>query len=221
MKQTKNILYFIITVLIFSFLFSCQKEDNTPPEITIEGKDTVYLPLNTPFDDPGALAFDIEEGDLSNSVLVTTELDINQTGIYKVYYTVTDESGNKAETVRYVIVFNEAEKYAATYQAELTAQGGGNNLLYTDGLKISETKNHVVITNNFLDDSLNIEIYARPGDVEIQTQSIIFHQDTLMAKTDGAGSIDSLSMNLNILLLKQDSTVEESYHAIYNRINPL
>lgn len=57
----------------------------------------------TPFVDPGATAFDLEDKDLTNNIVVTG-LDINTSGDYKVKYTVLDSVGNIGMTTRCIRV---------------------------------------------------------------------------------------------------------------------
>jgi len=77
--------------------------DFTMPIISLNGEDTVYVELNTSYTDAGATASDPTEGDISNRLEVTSDVDINAAGIYYVTYNVSDASGNAAPPVTRVV----------------------------------------------------------------------------------------------------------------------
>lgn len=208
--------------IAFPFLlWNCEKPDTTPPELELLGDDTMKVVLNKSFDDPGATAKDNQDGDLSDNILITSELNTDKTGTYKIYYTVTDEDGNKAEKVRYVIVYNQAEKYAGSYLAEITNLQSGDLISYEDLLYPSKEQNHFLYTENFMDDSTEISIYMNPDTAYIEQQQIIHQQDTLFIETPAPGQADSLSIELDFNLLQTDSTLHSQYELNYQRVTPL
>ncbi len=82
--------------------------DNQPPVITMNGKDTVWIEVNSTYTDAKATAWDPSEGDITNVMITTTDLDATVTGLYTVEYNVTDKSGNKAvPAIRTIIVVND------------------------------------------------------------------------------------------------------------------
>ncbi len=100
----------MFTVLLFSM--SCSKDeegDGTVPEIVVLGINPLYWALDIPYEDAGAIAFDVTiEGDtvdITNKIVVTSNVDFNAVGDYSVIYNVTDASGVDAiEKVRSVKV---------------------------------------------------------------------------------------------------------------------
>ena len=76
--------------------------DTRSPEIMLQGDAFLRIALGTNFEDPGAVAIDAHEGDLS----VTTEgaVDVSQAGSYEIGYFASDSSGNTAQVFRRVIV---------------------------------------------------------------------------------------------------------------------
>lgn len=105
----KNLL--ICCILFFSvavFSSGCKKDKN-PPVITIIGDNPLIHPLGVPYDDPGATAFDEEDGDITDKIQTEINVDINEQGYnYSVKYNVEDAAGNRAdEKVRtvHVLVF--------------------------------------------------------------------------------------------------------------------
>ncbi len=95
------LLSFIITSL---FIISCKKVGHSPV-ITMLGKSQVETGYGLSYHDAGATATDEEDGDLTDKIVKTTNVDTSLTGTYYVKYNVTDSDGNKAtEVSREVIV---------------------------------------------------------------------------------------------------------------------
>lgn len=85
--------------------------DNAKPVITLIGEDTVRIEIGSTYTDAGATAYDVSEGDITNSLIINNDVDATVTGIYNVTFNVTDKSGNPAEPVsRTVIVVNDLTK---------------------------------------------------------------------------------------------------------------
>jgi len=78
--------------------------DTTAPAITLLGTDPMNLNVGDTFSDPGATATDDIDGDLTALIQSSSNVDTSVTGNYTVIYTVTDSSGNSAETTRSVVV---------------------------------------------------------------------------------------------------------------------
>lgn len=73
--------------------------DITPPTITLIGGAQI-IELGQTYNDSGATAMDAVDGDISANITTTTNLNINVSGTYFVYYNVSDAAGNPAEEVR-------------------------------------------------------------------------------------------------------------------------
>jgi carboxyl-terminal processing protease len=74
------------------------------PQITLLGNDPLEIDRDTAFTDPGAEAYDWEDGDLSSQVIVNGIVDTSTVGDYMVNYQVTDSDGNVATASRTVSV---------------------------------------------------------------------------------------------------------------------
>lgn len=70
--------------------------DNTPPILSLNNDDTLYLEIGTTYTEYGAKAIDDTEGDISSYVQISSDLDMAYTGIYYVTYNAEDAGGNKA-----------------------------------------------------------------------------------------------------------------------------
>src|SRR5690606_40279589 len=89
--------------------------DDMPPVITLKGMDTVYIEVNTVYNESGAMAMDNVEGDISSRIVTTNLVDNTQPGIYFGDYDVTDASGiNAATKTRTVIVATDLTKPVIT-----------------------------------------------------------------------------------------------------------
>ena len=72
--------------------------DNVAPIISILGSN-VTLARGTSYVDAGATAVDNVDGDISENIIKTSNVDINIIGLYSVKYNVSDGNGNSAEEV--------------------------------------------------------------------------------------------------------------------------
>ena len=78
--------------------------DTTAPVITLIGGDSITIQAGDTFDDPGFIATDSVDGDLTDKVKVSGSYDKYQPGTYTYTYSVTDAHGNTATVKRQIIV---------------------------------------------------------------------------------------------------------------------
>ena len=94
--------------------------DETAPVITLEDSSHVIITVNSTYAEPGYIATDNYDGDITDKVIVTGTVDVTQTGSYYLYYDVTDGAGNAAiQQVRTVNVVDETAPVDDS-QAELS-----------------------------------------------------------------------------------------------------
>jgi len=94
----------VISILLFvSILIACNKDTN-PPVITVIGNNPISCCIGIDYLDQGATAFDDEDGDITDKINTTYNVDKDQIGTYTVVYTVEDEAGNSATATRTVNV---------------------------------------------------------------------------------------------------------------------
>ena len=109
--------------------------DNQPPVITLLGNSTVRIEVGTPYTDAGATASDPSEGDITNRIVTTNDLDVAVTGIYTYEYNVTDKSNNRAvPVIRTIIVVNDLTNPILTLNPGSTGciEADRTNAPYTD-----------------------------------------------------------------------------------------
>ena len=79
--------------------------DQTAPELKLTGANPLYLDvIADKFHDPGAVAFDSTDGNLTTAIQRTGEVNTFKIGTYVLTYTVQDAQGNVATITRDVIV---------------------------------------------------------------------------------------------------------------------
>lgn len=74
------------------------------PEITLEGSPIAFIMAGEAYAEPGFHANDINDGDLTETVIVTGSVDPNTPGIYTVTYAATNHYGVTASAERIVYV---------------------------------------------------------------------------------------------------------------------
>lgn len=78
------------------------------PGITLNGDSIVNLQVGDVYVDAGATAIDVQDGDLTSSIVTTNPVDTSVAGTYTVTYSVTDSDGYTTTATRTVnIVFGE------------------------------------------------------------------------------------------------------------------
>ena len=92
----------------FGIMKSLKREvkvkDKTAPKISLKGENPKILKLNEKYQENGATAIDNIDGDLTNKIKISGEVDISKYGEYQIMYEVSDKSGNEISKIRKVIV---------------------------------------------------------------------------------------------------------------------
>lgn len=194
---------FFFKLLLFTLpaLSACFKEDITAPVITLKGSPEVTLPLNIAYKEAGYTAFDNRDKDITKYVEVTGKVDTAVAGIYSLFYSVKDASGNPADTLkRTVTVIINNKNISGFFNASETCDTTNNQYIININY-IASTETGLLIKNlNQLPDSflLNATLSGITGQViTIAPRQIA---DTVYS---GSGIINSnatqVSLNLNKL----------------------
>jgi hypothetical protein len=101
--------------------------DTTAPVISLKGSAEVTIEVGTSYADPGAIATDNRDGDITGKISITGSVNPARVGQYTIIYTVADGAGNKASTTRTVRVVD-------TTKPVITLNGQG-----TISLKVGDT----------------------------------------------------------------------------------
>ena len=87
-------------------------QDIENPTITLGGNETVTIYKGNSYNEPGFSASDNCDGDITNKVEVTNNVNNNMVGTYEVVYTIKDEAGNETSVTRKV---NVVKKVVSNY----------------------------------------------------------------------------------------------------------
>ena len=79
-------------------------EDTIAPQISLTGGEVYYIRMGDTYNEPGYTAVDICDGDVTDKVSVSGNVDTANAGKYTVTYNVSDNCGNESEVQRTVKV---------------------------------------------------------------------------------------------------------------------
>ena len=85
-------------------------DDPVPPELNLDGKATITLERGTEYTEPGFTANDNCDGDITDKVEITGEVNVKKTGTYTLTYTVKDSYENEATATRTIEVVEPETK---------------------------------------------------------------------------------------------------------------
>lgn len=108
--------------------------DISGPKIELKGGSDYEVTVNTDYEEPGYTANDNLDGDVTDKVKVSGEIDTNKLGNYTLTYTVTDKNGNESKATRNVKV--EKKKPSQMSVTEYTLDG------WYDEVKLKKTKDY-------------------------------------------------------------------------------
>lgn len=138
--------------------------DQQAPILNLLGAETMTVECGAAFIDPGATAFDVCDGDLSSSILVSGLVDTSTPGEYTLTYSIFDAAGNQRQASRLVIV-------ADTTAPELTLHGA-NPLMLECGTPYNEPGASATDTcDGVLSDAIEITgtvDHLTPGDYSLR-----------------------------------------------------
>ncbi len=138
-------------------LASC-KPDTESPVIRLKGSDTIMGLVGMPIEEPGYIAFDKEDLDLVDEVVISGNVNMSRAGTYQRIYTVTDAAGNSAQANRTVILDISMQSLVGTFRSD-NAFGpcsgfGSSQITILDEankiLKISPAVGYFAQTNNYI-----------------------------------------------------------------------
>jgi len=132
----KVILSAVLAIVAFA-LGSCEKESEGLtrityyPVLTLEGDQTIYLDKGTPYVEPGYSA-NLNGEDVTDQVIVTSNVDCNVSGIYSISYSITNVDGFSSQSSRKVIVLDSKDPIEGIYvtQASSFRTYNGATVLY-------------------------------------------------------------------------------------------
>jgi len=97
--------------MILSELTYIIEKDTTKPVITLIGESEINLYVGDNYIEQGATAKDNIDGDITENIVITGNVNTNKAGEYKIKYNVKDSSGNKADEVVRTVIIKELEGF--------------------------------------------------------------------------------------------------------------
>ena len=100
-----NLLNYSFLLLILTIglpIVNAQVDEN--PLIILNGTDPQHVKLGDGYQEQGALALDLIDGDISGSIVIDTSEFVDAVGTYTIYYDVTDSDTNTYQETRTVNV---------------------------------------------------------------------------------------------------------------------
>ena len=123
-EQTENTVIYSVTDSsgnTFSVTRDIVYNDPIPPELILEGDAEITVTQGTAYEEPGFIATDNCDGDITDQVEVSGSVNIYVPGTYTLEYFISDQYGNTATATRTVKV------------KEITGRGGTVYLTFDDG----------------------------------------------------------------------------------------
>lgn len=116
-----KLLYLMVFALATVTLASCDDESTAGltrttyyPELTLDGEATLYLDKGATYIEPGYSAI-LDGEDVTDQVKVTSNVNMNVSGIYSVGYSVTNSDGFSSTASRTVMVTDPNDPVEAVY----------------------------------------------------------------------------------------------------------
>ena len=92
----------LFLILCSTFIYGI----NSEPVITLNGPNPQYVDYGGVYEELGAVAYDDEDGSLTDQIVISGSVNTNYPGNYTIQYVVTDSDGNSTVINRTVIVEN-------------------------------------------------------------------------------------------------------------------
>jgi hypothetical protein len=127
--------------------------DTRKPTITLINVNPLYLNQFDTFIDPGATAFDDEDGNITDKIKIISNVDTSKEGQYKVTYRVSDKAGNVSILTRTVIV-KTVPVAKETHINEFLTSNAAINLdadfkTFSDWIELYNSESHIVDVGGF------------------------------------------------------------------------
>jgi Domain of unknown function (DUF5011) len=132
------------------FIITVTDPANKVPVLTLAGPASTTWVLNDPYLEPGYMAIDVEDGDLTSQVIVTGSVNYDKTGNYTINYKVFDSDGDSAVKNRTITVLNSNAYMQGLYNCT-TAIQGGPTFTWQSFIETSSTNNFHFVFNKISD----------------------------------------------------------------------
>ena len=117
-KNFKLILTLILsfTIAISIYLKFIQKNTIEIPKITLKGKNIITINQGQNYKEPGYMAKDSKDGNITKNVKITGKINQNKPGTYELIYTVKNSNNEIANAHRFIkVIKNKTPTYKQSY----------------------------------------------------------------------------------------------------------
>ena len=184
----------LITALVLVACGGQTEPDITPP--VLSGVDNVTIFMNTDFDPmAGVSAVDDVDGDLTNDIVVTGNVDVSTPGTYFLRYVVEDSAGNRTERQRFIDVVVDPDLAGDDMVPNGDFELGTAFWTTTTGLE-GGTANLSVISGE-----LNVEITGVTGGLwepRLENIGITFEQGTAYRVSFDARALEPRAVHVQV-----------------------
>ncbi len=127
-----SIFILLLSIGIFVYVKHNNKKSNFTneyPIINLNGKQIIDIDDSQGFEEPGYYAYDKNDGDITDKVIVENNIDFKKSGTYEILYKVTNSKGNSIEVKRFVTIKQAINiEYKEIYDnIDNTIHGWGTN----------------------------------------------------------------------------------------------
>ncbi|MDO8751927.1 MAG: DUF5011 domain-containing protein, partial [Candidatus Wolfebacteria bacterium] len=123
--------------------------DVTAPELTMLGDNPFTLEQGVTYTDAGALATDLVDGNINDSIIITNPVNIDIPATYTITYAIEDTAGNSTSTTRTVIVNPDATPPVIALTGSASVEAAGGNA-YNDAGATANDNIDGIITGNII-----------------------------------------------------------------------
>lgn len=161
--------------------------------LTLEGDATVYVDKGSTYVDPGYSA-EMNGEDVTDQVVVVSDVDTSTSGVYTVTYTITNDDGFSSSSTRTVVVTDPNDPVEGYWDTDANSYRW-----YSDAATVYGSSYAVLIINNgdgtyYVDDLLAGwyrdragygDSYAMTGDIEINGTEVTLVDSYIAGWGDG------------------------------------
>lgn len=183
--------------------------DMEKPNLILEGDSEVVLSLKGEYKELGFKSSDNYDGDITEKVIVESNLDVNKIGEYEIKYISIDSSDNKTEVIRKIrVIDNIAPVITLKGSKKVTVKVNGNY----------EEEGYSAIDNYDGDITKNVKVSRNVDFNKVGTYEIIYEVSDSFANKSLEKRIINVIENIEITYIKGILLVNKKYHlpANYN-----
>lgn len=137
-------------------------EITTAPSITINGKNPIELDIGNVYEELGASAKDDVDGDLTDIVEITGNINTNKLGQYKIIYTVINNAGNTTTESRIVNIVESNELKNVTNENDVAEDDASEH--DSNKVKITNNKEKEQVEKNNIEEEDEVVLVNKPQD---------------------------------------------------------